>query len=125
MTLQASDPLGMQTGGDVPLSSPVVRAAATAHNASAAQVVLRWSILRGVPVVVGWSSGVGSSAVMAAELAALFRFNLTQAEVEAFDALAGEDRAKDSGREQTEMTTAGQEEEWGSRPGSALPGIWV
>lgn len=49
--LQAWSPLG-GAGGSV-LSDPKVKAIAAAHNASTAQVTLRWALDRGVAVVVG------------------------------------------------------------------------
>lgn len=49
--LQAWSPLG-GAGGSV-LSEPAIQAAAKAHNVSTAQVALRWSLQRGVAVVVG------------------------------------------------------------------------
>jgi len=49
--LQAWSPLG-GAGGSV-LGEPVIQGAAKAHNVSVAQVALRWSLQRGVAVVVG------------------------------------------------------------------------
>jgi len=51
--LQAWSPLGGSGAGGSLLSNPVMKQVATSHGVSTAQVALRWSIQRGVAVVVG------------------------------------------------------------------------
>ena len=44
-------PLGMATESDSVLNSPVVQSIASAHNRTAAQIVLRWGVQRGTAVI--------------------------------------------------------------------------
>ena len=60
--LQAWSPLGGAQGSV--LSNPVVQSIAKAHGRSTAQVVLRWSLQRGVAVV----TGTDNKAHMASDL---------------------------------------------------------
>lgn len=78
--LQAWSPLGGAAGSV--LSDPVVKGAAAAHGVSAAQAVLKWSIQRGVAVVVGTANAQHAKGDLD-----LFGFNLTDAEVSAISAL--------------------------------------
>lgn len=78
--LEAYSPLG-GAGGSV-LSHPVVKEIAAAHNTSAPQVVLRWSLQRGVAVVVG----TANADHMAADRD-IFGFQLTADEVSKMSAL--------------------------------------
>jgi diketogulonate reductase-like aldo/keto reductase len=78
--LQAWSPLGGSHGSV--LSDPAVEKIAMGHNVSTAQVTLRWSIQRGVAVVVGTANPAHAQSDMD-----LFGFVLTDAEVEAISAL--------------------------------------
>ena len=51
ITLQAWSPLGGAKGSV--FSVPIIKTIANAHNVTAAQVALKWSIQRGVAVVTG------------------------------------------------------------------------
>ena len=72
--LQAWSPLGGDHG-DI-LSNPQVVAIAATHNTSTAQVVLKWSLQRGVAVV----TGTDNPAHMASDLD-LWSFTLTDQEM--------------------------------------------
>ena len=72
--LQAWSPLGGDHG-DI-LSNPQVVAIAATHNTSTAQVVLKWSLQRGVAVV----TGTDNPAHMASDLD-LWGFTLTDQEM--------------------------------------------
>ena len=78
--LQAWSPLG-GARGDV-LSNPKVQSIAAAHKVSAAQVVLKWSLQRGVAIV----TGTANPRHMASDLD-LWGFTLTDAEVTQIDGL--------------------------------------
>lgn len=78
--LEAYSPLG-GAGGSV-LSNPVVKEIAAAHNASAPQAVLRWSLQRGVAVVVG----TANADHMVADRD-IFSFQLTADEVNRMSAI--------------------------------------
>lgn len=78
--LQAWSPLGGSHGsvlGDAPLKQ-----AAAAHQVSTAQVALRWSLQRGVAVVVGTANPDHAASDMD-----IFSFNLTDAEMQAINNL--------------------------------------
>mmetsp|Transcript_103075 Transcript_103075/g.291439 ORF Transcript_103075/g.291439 Transcript_103075/m.291439 type:complete len:596 (-) Transcript_103075:11-1798(-) len=79
ITLQARWPLGPEG----PLAAPAVQAAAQAHGVRAAEVAVRWSLQRGVPVAAG-ARGVQEAAP---DLGGLFGFALSAAEMSALDAL--------------------------------------
>lgn len=83
--LQAHSPLGGEGAAHpgLPLSSERLLAVARAHNTTATQVALRWSVQRGVPVVVP----TGSNTSMAQELSPLFGFTLSEAELSSLGAL--------------------------------------
>jgi 2,5-diketo-D-gluconate reductase A len=92
IALEAYSPLG--TGAH--LRDPTVRAIADRHDRTPAQVLLRWCVQRGVPVV-----GKSTHRERIEENAAIFDFTLSDADVAELDAL---DR---SGR-----TTAALERRW-------------
>ena len=92
IALEAYSPLG--TGAH--LHDPTVRAIADRHDRTPAQVLLRWCVQRGVPVV-----GKSTHRERIEENAAIFDFTLSDADVAELDAL---DR---SGR-----TTAALERRW-------------
>ena len=73
--LQAWSPLG-GSEGDV-LGNPTIKSIASAHNTSTAQVVLKWSLQRGVAVV----TGTDNPAHMASDLD-LWSFTLSDEEVD-------------------------------------------
>merc|ERR1712194_786711 len=72
--LQAWSPLGGASGSV--LSDPAVKNIAAAHNVSTAQVTLRWSLQRGVAVVVGTANPVHAKSDMD-----IFGFTLSDDEV--------------------------------------------
>lgn len=72
--LQAWSPLGGAKGSV--FSNPTIKAIAAAHNVSAAQVAIKWSLARGVAVVVG----TDNPAHMASDLD-VWGFTLSEAEV--------------------------------------------
>lgn len=78
--LQAWSPLGGAEGSV--LGEPALKAAATAHNVSTAQVALRWSLQKGVAVVVGSAN----PSHIASDLD-VFGFNLTTDEMGAISQL--------------------------------------
>lgn len=78
--LQAWSPLGGAAGS--PLTDPTIVAIAKVHGVSAAQVVLKWSLQRGVAVV----TGTDNAAHMKSDLD-LFGFTLTQDELDKISAL--------------------------------------
>ena len=65
-----------------PLTDPTIVAIAKVHGVSAAQVVLKWSLQRGVAVV----TGTDNAAHMKSDLD-LFGFTLTQDELDKISAL--------------------------------------
>jgi diketogulonate reductase-like aldo/keto reductase len=78
--LQAWSPLGGAEGSV--LSNPIVKGIAAKHNVSTAQVALRWSLQRGVAVVVG----TANPAHVKSDLE-LFGFQLADEEVASISAL--------------------------------------
>lgn len=79
--LQAWSPLGGSRGNV--LSNPTVVDIAASHNTSTAQVVLKWSLQRGVAVV----TGTDNPSHMASDLD-LWSFTLTADEVQAINGLS-------------------------------------
>lgn len=78
--LQAWSPLGGAEGSV--LADPAVKKIAAGHNVSTAQVALRWSLQRGVAVVVGTANPEHADGDLD-----LFGFNLADAEVDTISAL--------------------------------------
>lgn len=78
--LQAWSPLGGTAGS--PLSDPVLKKIAAAHNVSTAQVALKWAVQAGVAVVVGTTNPEH-----AASDKDLFSFTLTDDEMKTISAL--------------------------------------
>jgi 2,5-diketo-D-gluconate reductase A len=78
--LQAWSPLGGASGSV--LSHPVVKGIAAKHNVSTAQVTLRWSLQRGVAVVVGTADPAHAKGDIE-----LFGFELDDEEVTSISAL--------------------------------------
>jgi len=82
--LQAWSPLGGSKGSV--LSDPTILSIAKAHNRSTAQVVLRWSVQRGVLVVVGSANPDHEQGDIA-----LFDFQLSADEMQRIGGLQGAD----------------------------------
>mmetsp|Transcript_129155 Transcript_129155/g.325916 ORF Transcript_129155/g.325916 Transcript_129155/m.325916 type:complete len:337 (+) Transcript_129155:109-1119(+) len=78
--LQAWSPLGGSKGSV--LADPAVKKIADAHSVSTAQVVLRWSLQRGVAVVVGTANSEHAQGDLD-----IFGFELSSDEVQAISAL--------------------------------------
>jgi len=84
--------LGMAQPGESVLEQPVVRAAATAHGKTPAQVVLRWGIQRGTAVI-----PKTSRPDRLRENLAIFDFELTAEEMAAIGGLNRDRRFNDPG----------------------------
>lgn len=85
ITLTAFSPLGspdrparlISEGDPTPLADPVVKRIAAAHNVSPAQVLIRWAVERGTPVI---PKSVTPSRI--AENLNVFDFKLSPAEID-------------------------------------------
>ena len=85
--LQAWSPLGGAAGSV--FGDPTIKAIAQAHNVSAAQIALKWSIQRGVAVV----TGTDNTAHMASDLD-VWSFALSDAEMGKINGIQDERRRR-------------------------------